>query len=233
MDILGLHDLTLKLKNKQWILVLLFTFFIQAAIVSEAYVADTTIKGTTTGDTVVALDVTDSSNTSLLCVRNDGIVGIGTATPGTKLEVNGTIKGIGIMPIGSILAWHKDITGAATLAESNAAGFAVCDGTDTSEVPGAVIATTPNLNGDARFLRGSSTSGTTQSATSHVDLFTSDGRLYFTPTESTSATNWDSRTSGPKMNYSAQGTQTEGAVTYEKYTSRPVNMSVVWIMRVK
>ena len=92
MNIFGLHDLALKLKNKQRMLVLLFIFFIQAAIVSEAYAADTTIKGTTVGDTVVALDVTDSGGTSLLCVRNDGTVGIGTTSPNQELTIEGTMS---------------------------------------------------------------------------------------------------------------------------------------------
>lgn len=68
--------------------------------------------------------------------------------------------------VGTITAWFKDTAGAATLAQINAAGYAVCDGTDTSEVAGALIATTPDLNGGTgRFLKGhSSSTGTLQSS---------------------------------------------------------------------
>lgn len=57
------------------------------------YSADTTIKGTTSDTTAASLEVTNSSNASLLYVRNDGNVGIGVTAPGAKLDVNGNIIG--------------------------------------------------------------------------------------------------------------------------------------------
>ena len=67
--------------------VLVLSFFIQATIVFEAGAADTTIKGTGATSATAGLEVTNSANTSLLYVRNDGNVGIGITTPATALEV--------------------------------------------------------------------------------------------------------------------------------------------------
>lgn len=50
------------------------------------------IKGSTSDSSAYALKVDDSSDSSLLSVRNDGVVGIGTLTPNAKLDVNGGIK---------------------------------------------------------------------------------------------------------------------------------------------
>jgi len=51
--------------------------------------ADTTIKGTGATSATAGLEVTNSSDTSLLYVRNDGNLGIGTTEPGAKLNVVG------------------------------------------------------------------------------------------------------------------------------------------------
>jgi fibronectin-binding autotransporter adhesin len=48
-------------------------------------------KGTTSDNTTASLNATNSSATSLLYVRDDGNVGIGTTTPGDTLAVNGTV----------------------------------------------------------------------------------------------------------------------------------------------
>ncbi|MDY0096737.1 MAG: tail fiber domain-containing protein [Candidatus Dojkabacteria bacterium] len=46
-----------------------------------------TIKGTTSDSSAFGLNVTDSANASNFYVRNDGNVGIGTTTPGSRLDV--------------------------------------------------------------------------------------------------------------------------------------------------
>jgi len=47
------------------------------------------VKGSTSDNTTASLNVQDSGGTSLLYVRNDGNVGIGTTSPGAKLEIAG------------------------------------------------------------------------------------------------------------------------------------------------
>ncbi|PIP18626.1 MAG: hypothetical protein COX41_07205 [Candidatus Omnitrophica bacterium CG23_combo_of_CG06-09_8_20_14_all_41_10] len=69
--------------------ILVLSFFIQAAIVFEAGAADTTIKGTGATSATAGLEVTNSSDTSLLYVRNDGNVSIGTTSPTAKLHIGG------------------------------------------------------------------------------------------------------------------------------------------------
>ena len=54
---------------------------------SSLYAADTTVKGTTSDNTASSLEVTNSSDTSLMIVRNDGNVGIGDTSPLAALTV--------------------------------------------------------------------------------------------------------------------------------------------------
>ena len=72
--------------------------------------------------------------------------------------------GIGIVPIGSIIAWAKSISNTPPLLPN----FVQCDGQTMSDgdspLNGQVI---PNLNGNNRFLRGNSTSGGTGGAATH------------------------------------------------------------------
>ncbi len=81
-----------------------FVFFSTAVYAT----GDTTIKGTTSDTTKASLNVTNSSDTSLLYVRNDGNVGIGTQTPETKLDVAGDIKGNTVK--GSSWGYTKNFT---------------------------------------------------------------------------------------------------------------------------
>jgi len=51
-----------------------------------------TVKGSGSTSAAAALDVKSLAGTSLLFVRNDGNIGIGTPSPGSKLEVSGTAR---------------------------------------------------------------------------------------------------------------------------------------------
>lgn len=53
---------------------------------------DLKIRGSTANTTAASLNVADSANKSLLYVRNDGNVGIGTTTPETTLDVKGVLR---------------------------------------------------------------------------------------------------------------------------------------------
>ena len=77
--------------------------YVPAAFAVGFGVAPTTthqvaIQGSTSDSTKDALSVQNSSATSLLYVRNDGKVGIGTTSPGAALEINGQIKITGGAP---------------------------------------------------------------------------------------------------------------------------------------
>ncbi len=187
-----------------------------------------------------------------------GNVGIGVNNPTAALEVNGTIiasklEGGGVSPIGSIVAWHKSLAGTPPLPD----GWAECNGQvlidADSPYHGVAL---PDLNGAGRFLRGGGVSGwlqddqmqghihdfmgrRTQSENSGehyiMQEFPSDQHLppgliwgndhrpislvhrhYFTPEGDISLP-----TNG---GYGAPRMGDE---------NRPINMSVVWIMRIK
>lgn len=82
-------------------------------------------------------------------------------------ELDTTLKG-GIVPIGTILSWAKSITGIPTIPF----GWAECNGSTVSDADSPINGQAlPNLNGSTeankRFLRGSTTSGTTGGASTH------------------------------------------------------------------
>lgn len=70
------------------------------------------------------------------------------------------------VPIGTIMAWAKSLTGTPSLP----AQWAECDGSTVSDAESVYDGVTlPSLNsGTQRFLRGSTTSGTTGGAETHT-----------------------------------------------------------------
>lgn len=188
-------------------------------------------------------------------MNGNGFVGIGSSntSPTVTLDVNGsirvrglttagvvqsdasgnlTVSNFGVVPIGSIIAWH----GSYTHTPSLPSGWVQCNGQTLSDAAsvynGQVI---PDLNasvgGDiSRFLRGSTTSGTMQAqdVQPHNHTVTSNGNLI--------AQNPSTILSGGFSgggNYANTG---NGSVTVNNSTgseTRPANMSVIWIMRVK
>jgi len=79
-------------------------------------------------------------------------------------ELNDTLDEA-IQPVGSIMAWAKSFTGVPNLP----IGWVECDGSTLSDSDSPLDGETlPDLNGDNRFLRGDSTSGTTGGAGSHT-----------------------------------------------------------------
>jgi len=120
------------------------------------------------------------------------------------------------LPVGSIIAWHK------TIYSTLPSNWVQCNGGNVpvgvgSPIEGAVI---PNLNGEGRFLRGGNTSGVLQSdeLRSHTHSYVwRDGG----PMHGQAGTAHNERSSN-----SVTGA-TGGSET------RPINMSVVWIMKIK
>lgn len=123
-------------------------------------------------------------------------------------------------PIGSIVAWHKSFANTPALT----AGWVECNGqtlSDSNSVyDGQVI---PDLNGDARFLRGSGVSGIEQTedflAHTHENNIRTDINL----------------TAGGTEPVVTSGATATGLATVSSGGSetRPINMSVVWIIRIK
>lgn len=125
----------------------------------------------------VVLGPVDSSSRSIVSVFNGSVAGSDTRY--VEVTVGGTtilprqrilsapyaLASLGMVPIGSIVAHHPDINGAAGISALRDAGFALCDGT-TAAAQGiedaAITGTLPDLNvgdGTGRFLRG--TTGST------------------------------------------------------------------------
>lgn len=123
-------------------------------------------------------------------------------------------------PVGSIVAWHKSAAGVSSLP----AGWLECDGSTVSDssspLNGLVL---PDLNGSGRFLRGGSVSGTLQAdeLRSHVHQQTTGACCGGLPDGILAQMH--SGQFGSTLNTIATG----GAET------RPINMSVVWIIRIK
>ena len=151
-------------------------------------------------------------------------------------------QGYGIVPIGAILPWHKSLNGTPTLP----VGWVECNGqtlNDTqSPLHGQVI---PDLNGQALFIRGGATSGVFQADQMQSHAHLDAGHIH--PTHDTNHVNtpanvdfspgeyglYLSGTTGTgKANLGNPSETTAGAARHGSET-RPVNMSMVWIMRVK
>jgi hypothetical protein len=152
--------------------------------------------------------------------------------PGQDFLVDGTIRaadGFGYVPVGTILAWHRDFTGTALTLPP---GWVECNGQEVTDLDSPFNGLTlPQLNGDARFLRGGAVSGTIQ-----ADSITNHQHNY------TRAANCNERWNGGNSSYECSPTTLQttataitasGAQTTIESETRPVNMSVVWVMRIK
>lgn len=135
------------------------------------------------------------------------------------------------LPIGTILAWHKSLTGTPALP----AQYVECNGQTISDSQsvynGRVV---PNLNSTARFLRGSTTSGNYQN-----DAF--QGHIH-NLSRNTPMNYGGSVTSGPSTDHwygtlansiSAPANDGVNGDPRTATETRPVNMSVVWIIKIK
>ena len=173
--------------------------------VSTAQAAAVTIPNTfTAGTTSSAAQV----NTTFTAVK--------TAVDDNDARING------LMPVGSIIAWYKSLTGVPALS----GGWVECNGQTLNDAAsllnGQVI---PNLNGAARFLRGGNTSGTLQAedlkSHNHTLVSIGWGAGVWNPGMGRADGN------SPANSWNNSTTFTGGAET------RPINMSVICIMRVK
>lgn len=125
-----------------------------------------------------------------------------------------------MVPIGSIIAWHKNF--APPPIGELPSEYMECNGQIIDD-PGSPYhgRTLPDLNGDKRFLRGNATSGTLQSPT-NIHTNTHYGTII--------KENDDGILAGDPHTRPTAGGVTD---TYPKFKVKPINMSVVWIMRIK
>jgi len=195
-----------------------------------------------------SLDAADGEPANALYVDATGQVGIGTTSPETVLSVSGAISGFGIVPIGTILPWHKSLPGVSALPD----GWVECNGqvlaASDSPLNGQII---PDLNYSARFLRGATDSGTFQDDAMQEHTHLDSGHQHSTYLANNG---WPDGAGDRAADYYWmeswrgagvwKGTNTsyaalQGASSYGGNTARvdsetrPLNMSVVWIMRVK
>ncbi len=140
-------------------------------------------------------------------------------------------------PIGTIVAWHKSMSGVPALPD----GWVECDGETINDTSSPLNGQTlPNLNGERRFLRGGSTSGNPEGDAlqghNHAGTVTGnfpvgynfpDGNGLITPFSAWSFASSNLPLSITNPTDSGYGTPRIAGET------RPINMSVVWIMRVK
>jgi hypothetical protein len=148
-----------------------------------------------------------------------------------RLGEDGTESRVGdgaALPIGSIIAHYSGAVGnAEDLSACRANGWAVCDGTTPASqgISDAVITdATPNLNGEGRFLRGGSSAGVEQDhqMQSHTHSYVQG------------YANADTAAGGGNTGLTSAASQTTGTNTGNSASeTRPINMSVIWLMRVK
>ncbi len=152
-------------------------------------------------------------------------------TVSTDLE---TARSNLLAPVGSIVAWHKHVQGGGLTIPG---GWVECNGGTVNDPDSPIQgATIPNLNGAASynspgfgsaerlFLRGGTTSGAGED-----DMFESHTHTYDSESESGG---WGGTNDGARhVTENRIGGVSTGATGGSE--TRPKNMSVVWIMRVK
>ncbi|MCP4150660.1 MAG: hypothetical protein GY757_23135 [bacterium] len=149
----------------------------------------------------------------------------------TEIAVLNTL----VVPVGTIVAWDKSFGGVPALGDK----FAECDGSEVSDVDsplkGQIL---PDLNGEGRFLRGASTSGTFQNdqMQNHrhdVAVFYRTQHRVFEYSKAYQSSGWQTNhaNNSTKPTTGVIGARIPGAG--DTVETRPINMSVVWIMRIK
>lgn len=174
---------------------------------------------------ILGKKIADSINTFIATLTDtEKRAGWGNSVQRENLQkvINNPIEDF-ISPIGSIVAWHKDLSGVPSLPDN----WAECNGQTLSDSESPLNGQTlPDLNGDERFLRGSSVSGTNQEASETV-AYQDGNRACLTTWNKISTFDSITTTFTATGIIGGSGGQTRlGKV-------RPINMSVVWIIRIK
>jgi len=129
-------------------------------------------------------------------------------------------------PVGTIRAYHPDLTG---IPSNNVTAFwKPCDGSVVSDSESPLNGQTlPDLNGFKRFLRGGSTSGTLES-----DMVGPHDHDLTTRQVSANSSGLGGDPPGGSS-ITSSGTDTTSIQTNSGTETRPINMSVVWMIKIK
>jgi len=149
--------------------------------------------------------------------------------------------GLQIVPIGSTMAWDKSMPGVPALPD----GWVECNGQTLSDpdspLNGQVIR---SINVDKRFIRGGATSGAEQidgfMKHWHNTTYSGTANLYDVPANLLTGTGaafaGSTRTATPSINNQTARDAMDDGVTGAPRTAdetRPINITMVYIMRVK
>ena len=128
--------------------------------------------------------------------------------------------GYAALPIGSLMAWAKTITGVPALPS----GWVQCDGQVLSDADSPLNGQTmPALNAANKFIRGNATSGGTGGADTHTHTFS-----FSTDAASGTAAQGGSST----VKYSSTHSHTVAGTSIAA-NNLPPYYGVVWVIRVK
>ncbi len=130
-----------------------------------------------------------------------------------------------VVPVGSIMPWDDSITGVPALPDR----WQLCDGSEITDAASPMFGEfTKDLNGDGRFLRGSATAGTLQDHAfqlhQHYDGTRAVGGAYVLA---------DRGDSGARNQTTAGYVADGGGTPKTASETRPINMSVKFIVRIK
>jgi hypothetical protein len=183
------------------------------------------------------LDSYDSTDFAMAIHDHDNRYYNKTASDAKFAEIDHTHNEselFGLVPIGSIIAWNKDIPGAPLLSDN----FMECNGSVISDPDSPLFGqTVPDLNGENRFLRGNSASGSTGGSETHNHQWSKQA----------AGTNWihcyGGVSTATTQSFNSVGTLT--TLTYDGGTglsgdwytdnvdSKPPYFNIVWVMRIK
>ena len=164
--------------------------------------------------------INDSSATrvwkfSALNITSNNVVTLGEAT--------NIVNSLGTVPIGGIVAWDKSLPGVPTLP----ANFVECNGQTISDAASPLNGQTlRNLNANHQFLRGSTSSGSSGGAATHV-------HLYSGATEVEDGDTDVQANSGTPATVAALGHVHSYAGTTDSASSLPPYTDMVWVIRIK
>ncbi|MCP4134981.1 MAG: tail fiber protein [bacterium] len=154
-------------------------------------------------------------------------------------SLGGSINDL-MAPVGSIVAWHKNFGSGATIP----AGWIECDGSIINDGQSIYNGeTVPDLNSSGRFMRGGAISGVLQNDATDVNGLYMNSTGSHSHSFSYTSANFDGYGGGGNRGRAdeaaAIGGSTGSAGNHEHtmYSddseTRPTNMSVIWIIRIK